>query len=169
MVDKSKPNPDTQAEVDALIKRIESDLDKNDLHPILKHCLFLLQDQDGTWWPQGMPIENVNEWKGLVDEAVKDKSIVKAVYDMLKLAAAVGGTPQGKMAGAHLLALCNQTIHDKNLLALAKSDAEFSPGTLEKAKGSIGDTSKANAPKLHEKPPEGAVKINQLPGGKRRI
>jgi hypothetical protein len=169
MVDKDKPNPAHQAELDALLQKIDVEIEQNDLHPILKNAVFLLQNDEGAWWPQGMPIENVDELKGLLDAAMKDKSIVKAVYDLLKLAAAVGAVPTGKMAGAHLLHLCNQTIHEKNLIAVVKGDAEFAPGTLEKAKGAIGDTSKMNAPKLGEKAPAGAVKIDQLPGGKRRI
>ena len=165
-----KPNTAQQAEIDAAMQKIDADLEKNDQHPIVKRALILMQTDEGAWWPQGMPIENVDELRVLVDESIKEKTVVKAMYDLIRVATAVGAAPTGKMAGGHLLRLCDELIKAKGLMAIVKADAEFAPGVLEKAKGAIGDTSKANAPKLGEKAPAGTLKVDQLgPNSKRRI
>lgn len=159
-----QPNP----ELDAILAKLDVVLKQAELHPILKPVLMLMQNDDGAWWPEGMPLDRVTEVKGLLDDAITDKSIIKAVYDLLQGAAVVGAAPGGTMAGAHLVRICNDCIHEKKLMAMLGADAEFAPGTVEKAKGVVGAAARATPAKVGDKPPEGTLRIDQL-GGKRRM
>lgn len=157
-----------QKEFDAVLQKLDADIEKHNFHPIVKPVMFLLQNEDAAWWPQGMPLENVEQITQLVDETIKDKTVVKAMYDLLRISATVGQMQGGKMAGAHLMRLCDQIIKDKNLMALVQ-DGEFEAGTLAKAKDATGQASRAQPAKVGEKAPEGAMRIDQLPGRKPRI
>ncbi len=158
----------TNPEVDAIFAKLDVVLKQGDLHPILKPVLVLMQNDDGAWWPEGMPLERVNEVKGLLNQALADKSIIKAVYDLLQGAAVVGAATGGTIAGAHLVRICNDCIHDNKLMAMLGADAEFSPGTVEKAKDIVGAAARATPAKVGDKPPAGTLRIDQL-GGKRRM
>ena len=156
-------------EVDAVLGKLDATLKQADLHPILKPVLMSMQNEDGVWWPEGMPLERVTEIKAMLDDAVTDKSIIKAVYDLLQGAAAVGAAPGGEMVGAHLVRICNDVIHEKKLMSMLGADAEFAPGTVEKAKDVVGGAARATPAMVGDKPPEGALRIDQLAGNKRRM
>lgn len=153
----------------AVLAKLDASLADNDLHPILKPVLVFMQDDDGEWWPAGMPLENVTEIKRLFDAALADGSIIKAVYDLLQCATAVGATGTGKMVAAHLVRICNDVIHEKKLLAMFDADAEFAPGSIQKAAALTGGASRPAPAKFGDKPPTGTLRIDQLAGGKRRL
>ena len=161
--------PQQRSEMEALLKEIHDKLASQNFHPIVLEALFLLQDDEARWWPQGMPKENAETILKLLDEVPKQHTIF-AVYDLIKVATVVGKAPGGTMAGGHLLRLCNDVIHDKNLIGVAKGDAEFAPGALGKAKDAIAAAPRAQPGKVGEKAPAGSFRIDQItPAGKRRL
>ena len=151
MSEQQQHNP----EVDAVLGKLDATLKQADLHPILKPVLMSMQNEDGVWWPEGMPLERVTEIKAMLDDAVTDKSIIKAVYDLLQ--------------GAHLVRICTDVTHEKKLMSMLGADAEFAPGTVEKAKDVVGGAARATPAMVGDKPPEGALRIDQLAGNKRRM
>jgi hypothetical protein len=160
--------PEQQKEFDALLAKLETQLKEANMHPVVRDALFLLQDGDARWWPEGMPAENVEKLREAL-EAIPKQHLKFAVYDLCQIAVTVGQSPGGKMAGGHLLHFCNQVIEEKNLIGAAKGDAEFDPGALAKAKGAIAAAPRAQPGKVGEKAPEGSLRIDQLPGRKPRI
>ena len=159
-----QPNP----ELDAILGKLDATLKQGDLHPILKPVLLSMQNDDGVWWPEGMPLDRVVEIKEMLDDAVTDKSIIKAVYDLLQGAAAAGAAPGGEMVAAHLVRICNDVIHEKKLMAMLGADAEFAPGTVEKAASVTGGAMRATPAMVGDKRPEGTLRVDQLAGNKRR-
>ena len=160
--------PEQQREFEALLAKLETQLKEANMHPIVRDALFLMQDGEARWWPEGMPAENVEELRQALD-AVPKQHLMFAVYDLCQIASAVGQSPGGKMAGGHLLHFCNQVIEEKNLIGVAKGDAEFDPGALAKARGAIASAPRAQPGKIGDKAPEGTLRIDQLPGRKPRI
>ena len=61
MSEQQQHNP----EVDAVLGKLDATLKQADLHPILKPVLMSMQNEDGVWWPEGMPLERVTEIKAM--------------------------------------------------------------------------------------------------------
>lgn len=157
-----------KGELTKMLAQLDETLEKAHFHPIVKFALFNLQAPDGTWLPK-MPPERLSALGEAIEETRKDKTIVKAMWDLLRLSTVLYKEMKAGDIALELYAVCDHYITFYKLTNTMSPDAEVGTAQRAAAKGAIGDTSKANAPKLGEKPPEGAVKINQLPGGKRRI
>lgn len=157
-----------KTELKKLFDKLDDTLEQGRLHPIVKFALFNLQAPDGTWLPKLTP-ERLSALGEAIEETRANKTIAKAMWDLLRLSTVLYNEMKAGDVALELYAVVDHYITHYNLIQHIRPDAEVGTAQRTAAKGAIGDTSKANAPKLGEKPPEGAVKINQLPGGKRRI
>jgi hypothetical protein len=144
-----------------------SDLDhvmqSGGLHPVVKAAVFLVQDENGEFYRDEIPVQNIAFLKQVLDAAEVDGHIKEAVLDLGKLSAVLHRQAGGKRVALHLYALCEQTIVEKQLLNL---EADFE--AIEDTKPAIGRTEKVIPAKVGEKPPEGSLKIDKL-APKRRI
>ncbi len=164
------PTPEQLEVTDEALSNLDQAIAAGNLHPILKPVLLLMQNDDGNWWPDQMPMERVTTIKELLEAAHAEKTINKALFDLLRASTVIHKKPGAQTVGLHLMALCENCIVEKNLLAQFKRDAEFAPGDLDKAKDMVGAKPTAQPAKVGDKPPEGSLRVDQItPGGKRRL
>lgn len=158
-----------KTELKKLFEKVDDTLEQGHFHPIVKFALYNLQAPDGTWLPKFTP-ERLSALGEAIEETRANHTIAKAMWDLLRLSTVLWKEMKVGDIALELYGVCDHYITHYKLINSIRPDAESATSAQRTAaKGAIGDTSKANAPKLGEKPPEGAVKINQLPGGKRRI
>ena len=150
-----------------MLAKIDGTLKQDGLHPTVKPVLFLLQNEDARWYPEGLPNEAVEFIRTLINDVPSDQ-LIFAVYDLIRVATTVGAAPGGKMAGGHLLRICNDVIDEKHLIGAAKGDAEFDAGALQKAKGATGQAARAQPAKVGDAAPTGSMRVDQI-APKRRL
>ncbi len=156
-----------KTELTALIAKLDDSLAEGRLHPIVKFALFNLQAPDGTWFPT-MPPERLSALGEAIEETRANKTIVKAMWDLLRLSAVLHTEMKAGNIALELFAVVDHYIVKYNLVQQMGPDAEGAPGARAAAKGAIGDTTKLQAPKVGEKAPPGTLRVNQLRPSKPR-
>lgn len=158
-------------EEQAAIAELDRVLAEHGAHPAVRNVLLLAQDVNGAW-TTSFTAEQLTAMENGILEAEQHgtKSLIDCVASVIRLATFLGKEPAALKAAAMLVAVAEKVIHEKNLLAVMRKDAEFEPGRLAAAKDAVG-ASKAGAPaKVGAKPPEGTLRVDQItPGGKRRL
>ena len=158
-----------KSELKAVLAKLDDTLEKGRLHPIVKFALFNLQAPDGTWLPK-LPPERLSALREAIEETRKYKTIVKAMWDLLRLSTVLWSEMKAGDVALELYAVVDHYIVTYNLVQAMAPDAEVGAAARSAARGAIGDTSKVSAPKLGEKAPAGTLKIDQLgAAAKRRI
>jgi hypothetical protein len=151
-------SPEERTQLDEIVKKIDETIAKGKIHPVVKDVIFLLHDENATWF-NSFPLERLQTLQAVI---VGSDRILDAVYDLFRLCAVLWEVPPAKHASMVLYKLLEKIVEEKNLMASLKRDAEFTSGRLDMAKHTIGDESTASAPKLGEAPPEGSVKAEKL-------
>ena len=164
-------DPAERRKVDDIVKAIDDTLATGRIHPVVKDVLFLLNDENGNWL-NDFSLDRLKQLQAVVlatDKAEGQKlQLVDAVFDLFKACASLWEVAAAKKAAMVLSALLEKIVVDKNLMAIVKGDAEFSPGRLSSALHSIGDEVTNTAPKFGEAAPAGSVTVDKLQP-KRRI
>ncbi|MDP2345871.1 MAG: hypothetical protein Q8O67_33335 [Deltaproteobacteria bacterium] len=156
-----------KTELKATLDKLDDTLEKSNFHPIVKFTLFNLQDVDGTWFPT-MPVSRATALMDAIEETRKDNTIVKAMWDLLRLSVVLWKEMKVGPIALELFAVVDHIIIKHNLVQQLSPNAEVGAAQRTAAKAALGDTTKATAPKLGEKPPVGSVKAGDLRGGGKR-
>lgn len=165
-------DPAERQKLDDAVKQIDATLAKGKLHPVIKDVLFLLHDENGNWF-QSFPLERLQQLQAVIIATEQRQpgvklGLVDAVYDLFKTSAELWNHAQAKKSAMVLYKLLEKIVVEKNLMAVAKGDAEFEPGRLTAAMDAIGEEITSTAPKLGEPAPQGSVRVDKLQP-KRRI
>ena len=171
-------DPAERLKVDDIVKQIDATLAKGRLHPVVKDVLFLLNDENGNWindfslerLQQIQAVILATDTRGETHAPIANHKLqlVDAVFDLFKTCAHLWEVAPAKKASMVLYALLEKIVVEKNLMAIVKGDAEFTPGHLSSAMHAIGDEVTSTAPKLGEQAPAGSVRVDKLQP-KRRI
>jgi hypothetical protein len=157
-------DPAERKKLDQGIKKIDEVLAQGRFHPVVRDVLLLLQDEGG--WINDFPLARLQELQATIVATEKpvgtNLQLVDAVFDLFKLSSALWDLPPAKHAATVLYALLEKIVVEKNLLAVVKGDAEFTPGHLANAKHSVGDEITNTAPKLGEAAPAGSIKAEKI-------
>lgn len=164
-------DPSERKKVDDIVQQIDETLAKGRIHPVVKDVLFLLNDENGNWI-SSFSLERLQQLQAVIlatDKAEGQKlQLVDAVFDLFKTSAWLWEVGAAKKAAMVLHGLLEKIVVEKNLMAVVKGDAEFTPGHLSSMMHSIGDEVTNTAPRLGEPAPAGSVTVDKLQP-KRRI
>jgi len=160
--------PEEKVKIDAEYAKLEKELKDSGKHEMCLKTLAMLLTPDGQGYRDQWEPEIAAAWWVELDKTKADRSMKKAIDDLILLAFFIDQKLGKKNLHLGLLILLNEAVV-KYQLVDASVPAQFDPNAKTQDPKVTGTKDRAIPAKVGEKAPEGAVRPDQLGKGPRRI
>ncbi len=164
----SEITPDEQQQIDAKWAELQQMFQKAKTHPVCLKLMTILLADDGATWRAAWTKPMVEAFWTHLDAAQADKTIKKAVEDLIFFASFLHHQLERIELATGVLILLNEAVTKYNLVNV-DVDARFEAASQGANPAVTGAKGRAVPAKEGTARPSGALRPDQLGGNKRRI